>query len=345
MISFWGSKFIFRGEIKDKVTLKITKMDKFGQVLARPEFQGIENFVIPVPGGLAGVLMKELKLGAINAAFKTWNVDDVAVGLNHLAALVAKGVKVHHDIWSSAEKAVDPRKRDTALFYLPVEKKGPFALVCSGGAYLAAASFVDAFPVAAELNRLGHTAFVLHYRTGRHNRWPAAQEDLRQALHTILTRADAFNIDPTAYALVGFSAGGHLISNLGKNQLGYRHWGLPKPGALILGYPVTIWENMTWIHKTCLKMIVGKKPTQAQMEKVSILPHVDGDFPPTFIMHCRDDRMVYFQNAQALTDQLKTHGVPYVLRDVPHGGHGIGLGTGTQAEGWLGEAVRFWQAR
>jgi acetyl esterase/lipase len=325
--------------------LNITKKDKFGQVLTRPEFRGIENFIIPVPDGLAGMLMKELKLGAINALFKTWNVGDVTVGLNHLVERINQGVKVHHDIWSADKKAVDRRKLDTALFHFPAEKKGPFALICAGGAYLAAASFVDAFPTAAELNRLGYSAFVLHYRTGRHNHWPAAQEDLRQALHYIQTRVDDFNINPTGYALLGFSAGGHLVSSLGKNQLGYQHWRLPKPGALLLGYPVTIWENMTWIHKTCLKMIVGENPTQAQMEEVSILPHVDRDFPPTYIMHCRDDRMVYFQNAQKLADQLEMHGVPCHLRAVSKGGHGIGLGTGTQAEGWLGDAVRFWQAR
>lgn len=323
----------------------ILKTDTFGQILGRSEFQGISDFLIPVPGGLLGSLMKQLKLTAINTAFKNWNVDDIARGLNHISAMIKRGVRVHHDIWSAGEKAADARKRDTALFHFPTDKKGPFVLICAGGAYLAVASFSDAFPAAKELNRIGYSVFVLHYRSGRQNRWPAPLEDLQQALHTIHERADFFNVDPRGYALAGFSAGGHLVASMGTDHCGYTRWGLPKPGALFLGYPVTIWDNMTRIHKTCLNTILGKKPTQAQVEEVSILPHVNSGFPPTYIMHCRDDQMVYFQNAQLLADRLEVHGVPSILQAVPSGGHGIGLGTGTPAEGWLEEAVAFWQSQ
>jgi len=186
---------------------------------------------------------------------------------------------------------------------------------------------------------------VLHYRTGKHNPWPAPLDDLQQALHFIHNHADDLNVKKEGYAVAGFSAGGHLVASLGTINYGYHHWNLAKPGAFFLGYPVIIWENMSRIHKHCLNTILGNQPTQADVDKITIIKNVDGNYPPTYIMHCQDDAIVHFENARQLADKIKVLGIPNILKAVPVGGHGIGLANSTPAEGWVKDAVQFWQAQ
>ena len=45
----------------------------------------------------------------------------------------------------------------------------------------------------------------------------------------------------------------------------------------------------------------------------------------------------------ALSKALAAHGVPYKEVVYDHAAHGIGLGRGTAADGWLDEAAAFWE--
>ena len=44
-------------------------------------------------------------------------------------------------------------------------------------------------------------------------------------------------------------------------------------------------------------------------------------------------------------DALAAAGIPVEFHHYPTLGHGFGLGIGTEAEGWLEEAVAFWEAQ
>ena len=49
------------------------------------------------------------------------------------------------------------------------------------------------------------------------------------------------------------------------------------------------------------------------------------------------------QNSRKLDQRLTELGVHHRTRIGRRGGHSFGLGTGTDVEGWLEEAVAFWQ--
>jgi acetyl esterase/lipase len=323
----------------------ITSADRIGSIIQRPEFAGMRQFILPMPPGILTFLLRQFRLSILRKLTPTWNVDDTVDGLNRILEIVRTGTRFHYDIWNDADKAADPRKRDTALFHFPVNTKGPFVLVCAGGAYVSVASIVEAFPVAAELNHLGFSAFVLHYRTRKDNPWPVPMEDLQQALHFILDFAGRFNIIKDGYAVVGFSAGGHLTASLGTDNFGYKKWSLPKPGALFLGYPVTMFDHMTKIHRQCRDTIIGKNPTREQIDSINVVLHADNDYPPAYLMACQDDDAVYFENSEMLVKRLKELGVPCQFKSVARGGHGIELGNDTLAQGWLTEAVQFWLSK
>ena len=72
---------------------------------------------------------------------------------------------------------------------------------------------------------------------------------------------------------------------------------------------------------------------------------MDQKYPPTYLWQCRDDHLLSFQaNAVAFARKAKALGVPCRFRPVERGGHGLGLAENSQAQGWLAEAVAFWQA-
>ena len=185
--------------------------------------------------------------------------------------LISAGERVQYTIWIEEDQAKDPRKRDTDLFHFPVSHKTPFILVCAGCAYQMVASYLEAFPVTVEVNRLCYSVSVLHYRIWKHNLRPAPVENL--------------NIEKEGYSEAGFSAGGHLVASLGTTNYGYQRWNLTKPGTLLLGYPMTIWENMSRIHKHCRNTILGNRPLHAEIDEITILQHIDSKYPPTYIMH------------------------------------------------------------
>jgi dipeptidyl aminopeptidase/acylaminoacyl peptidase len=78
------------------------------------------------------------------------------------------------------------------------------------------------------------------------------------------------------------------------------------------------------------------------VDEFNIVHHVDESYPATYIWQCKDDDTVPFAGSVSMDKALSTLNIPHVFRAFEHGGHGIGTGEGTDAEGWIDEAVRFW---
>lgn len=203
------------------------------------------------------------------------------------------------------------------------------------------AAIGEGLPVAKRLNELGISAFVLKYRTGKAAMHPNPLNDLAGALRMILDRAEEFNIDEENYALAGFSAGGHLVSCFGTASLGYSLYGLPRPGALFLGYPVI--NFVDYPHLGSRKRLLGGEAEDPWTQKrFSTDLNITPDYPAAYVWHCTEDKAVHPANSIGISRELKRKGVPLCYRAFSGTAHGWGLGTGTPAEGWLDEAVEFW---
>ena len=68
----------------------------------------------------------------------------------------------------------------------------------------------------------------------------------------------------------------------------------------------------------------------------------DQDYPPVFMSQAEDDDVVPIWNTGEFADRLEELGVPCRYEHPKTGGHGFGLGTETEAEGWTDRAVAFW---
>ena len=164
-------------------------------------------------------------------------------------------------------------------FVLRDGKKHPAAILIPGGAYRAVCSFIEGVPIARKLNEKGISAIILYYRVRRKASYPAPMDDLARAVRECLEKADELGLDMDSYSVWGASAGGHLAGSFGTENMGYMKYGLPKPSALILEYPViSMMPGLT--HGVTHDNLLGKNATREMEEFTSIEKHVTKNYPP-----------------------------------------------------------------
>lgn len=245
----------------------------------------------------------------------TWynNIDpDETVRIcNTLHDRAASGETIFYDIYSDAEKRADPDKENTGLFFFRGEEGAPFAICNAGGAFVYVGTMQDSFPHVLAISECGYNAFALIYRPGAQT----ACEDLARAISFIFENAEYLGVSTDCYSLWGGSAGARMAAWLGSyGPLAFDGDDLPRPGVVIMQY--TGYSD------------------------------VSPEDPPTFAVCGERDSIADWrlmqQRLRVLTDR---YGTPTEFHHYPGLPHGFGLGTGTIAEGWLDQAVDFWEAQ
>lgn len=210
---------------------------------------------------------------------------------------------------------------------------GTAAIVCPGGAYQRLAVDHEGAQIAAWLNSLGVTAFVLRYRLVEYGR-PAPLQDALRALRIVRTRAADWHVRPDRLGIIGFSAGGHLASTtatLFDAPEGRTGAALDatsgRPDFAILLYPViTLAEPHA--HAGSRKSLLGENPSPELVARWSTDRQVTGKTPPTFLVHTLEDKTVPVENALLFYQALRAAGVPAEMHLFEHGPHGFGLRPG-----------------
>lgn len=290
-------------------------------------------------------LKEILSPGAVRAA-----LDGLAV----MTELDHNGVQTLYDFYTDDEKRAQPDKACTKLLYAPGKPNAPFVVVCPGGGYQDVWTIAEGVNSLAELSQMGYHVFSLVYRVSREKLMPKPMEDLAAAIRFVRAHAEDFSLNKERYSVAGYSAGGHLAASWGCNHHGWRAHGLPKPDALFLGYAALSTMNY---YDDIAAGIGGKKYARdglaylshfaaGELERealaeYSVELHVDADYPPTYMIHSKDDPDVHYQTSVLLAQSLQEAGIPHVLESVNCCGHGFAVGWDTQADGWLKRAVDF----
>jgi len=235
-----------------------------------------------------------------------------------------------------------PKDIPTLTPYLPTKPTGAAMLLIPGGSYSGIYEG-QAEPFALWLNDHGLTVFVLRYRLGSAGyRYPAQLQDAVEAMLQIRGNAEKWKIDAKRIGVMGFSAGGHLVSTLinrpEDGMLEGRDYEIsPRPDLAILCYPVI--SMITKSHATSRKMLIGESPDEKLVRQTSSELQVKPGLPPVFLWHTMEDKMVPVEHAQLYAAALHANGVPHELHLYQHGDHGTGL-IGTEHP-WFADLL-FW---
>lgn len=320
----------------------INKYSTMAQIESLPEFRDHKQ-VFEMAGGVLGTAIDRIPIHVMCQVNTGWNEDSIVEGIQYLSD-TAKRQETFFQVYSQAEISQDSDRSNAILTAFPTGKRSKFVVIVPGGGYTGVASIQEGFPMAKKLNELGYSAFVVTYRCGGgSHKAPVPQEDLSHAVRFILGNADQFNIDPEGYAIMGFSAGGHLAASFGTESLGWKYYGLPKPGTMILGYPVITMGQNT--HTGSRDNLLGRNASEdsALIDKWSIQKQVTSNYPATYLWQCDEDNTVPVQNSRLMDEALLRNHVPVQYQLYHSNVHGWGVGKGTIAEGWVEKAMAFWQ--
>ena len=200
------------------------------------------------------------------------------------------------------------------VFLPPAEKRnGTSVVICPGGGYRILAWDKEGTEVAAWLNTLGVSAFVLKYRTPTADRqppWLAPAQDAQRAVSVVRHRASEWNLAEDRIGLLGFSAGGSTAAQAAL-----------KSNARL--YEVTDDADRTSCRPDFVALVY---PAYLVDDKGQLKPDlvVTKETPPMFLAHAFNDG-ISCENSVQLFLALKKSAVPADLHIYSSGGHGFGL--------------------
>lgn len=156
-------------------------------VITDPAFGQFGRLLFPVDDWYySGDTLGELQLTWYSHIDPQETVDIV----NDLKTRASAGQPVFFDIYTEEEKAADPDKEDTGLYYFPGRQGAPFALCSAGGGFAYVGAMQDSLPHALALSQHGYHAFALIYRPGAQS----GCEDLARAISFVFSHAEELGI-------------------------------------------------------------------------------------------------------------------------------------------------------
>jgi acetyl esterase/lipase len=288
---------------------RLTANNYIRDIVNHAAFKGFGELLLPWNDNSGYYNTQLVNVGSLMPYHQYVRADIILDAVNHMIDEVNKGRTIFYDFYSEQEKQQNPGKRNTGLFFYRGKPDAPFAIVCPGGGFSYVGSLHEGFPLAREISKEGLNAFVIRYRIGSEQN---ATEDLAAAITYIFRNADKPGVSTKKYSLWGGSAGGRMVGNIALSGVAaYGGGNLPKPSTVVIAYTgqTTFSEN----------------------------------FPPVFITVSANDGIANASVVDRRVENLRNAGIEVEYHKYRNAGHGFGLGTGTDAEGWLNLAVRFWK--
>ena len=288
---------------------KFTEYSTVGDVIGDAAFKNFGRLLFPVHRPLSGKMtLKEVSSSQVYLWYSHIQVEKTLDILNTLKERALEGEQVFYPIYTQREMAADGTKRDTGLFFFRGKPGKEFAVMNAGGAFYYVGAMHDSFPHALEAGRQGYQAFALIYRPD------SPYEDLARAIEWIWDHAGELQIKKEGYSLWGGSAGARMAAVLG--------------------------------NRTYLRQFTGRREISqaaAVVMQYTAYTSVSGREAPTYASVGSRAGIADWRVMRRRLEILDSMGIPTEFHVYEGLGHGFGLGTGTVAQGWIFDALRFWQ--
>jgi acetyl esterase/lipase len=294
--------------------IHLTSNSYVSDIVNHPAFVGFGELLLTRDDNSSYYNTRLSNVASLMPYHQNVNPEVVVKALNGMIDEVDSGKTIFYDFYTAQEKRSDPAKENTGLFFFRGKRgtegsRVPFAIICPGGGFSYVGSLHEGFPLALELSEKGYNAFVIRYRIGGER---IACEDLAAAITWIFANAGMLDVGTQNYSLWGGSAGARMVARLASyGTAAYGGGDLPRPGMAVIAYT----------------------------------GHTDftNDDPPTFTIVGDRDGIANPSTMERRVNAMKAVGIATEFHLYRNVGHGFGLGTGTSAEGWVDNAVRFWE--
>lgn len=288
----------------------LTPQSTIKDLLNHPSFAGFGRLILPWDDRAYDQDLPLARIASLLPYHSHVDPETVTNALNRIIDDASSGKTVFYSFYSDAQARQEPARKQTGLFFFRGRPGAPFAIICPGGGFSYVGSVHEGFPYAEAISGKGYNAFVLKYRVG-HGGTPAT-EDLAAALSYVFQNAAALGVSTRGYSLWGSSAGARMAAAIGSHGAArYGGGEIPKPSAIVMAYTA----------------------------------HSDysSPEPPTFVIVGEQDRIAPPASMESRVETLRKSGATVEYHKYRALGHGFGLGKGTSAEGWVFEAIRFWE--
>ena len=284
-----------------------TRNSKVSDVIENNSFLGFGDLIFPVDRQFDKNTTLE-NVGDIYVWYNYINPNKTVEIVNFLKQEADSGKQVFYNIYTEEEMSIEPEKRNTGIFYFRGNPNSKFAILNAGGGFMYVGAMQDSFPHALELSKNGYNAFALIYRPEE----TKAMEDLSRAVAFIHENAKELQVDTSNYSVWGGSAGARMsawLGNYGTESFGEKKY--PRPSAVIMQY--------------------------------TGLSEVTGNEPPTYNCVGTNDGIASYRTMENRINKIKQNGTDAEIEIFNGLPHGFGLGEGTNAEGWINNAIKFWE--
>lgn len=281
-----------------------------GDLLGHPALAGFARLILPWDDGGYDEDLRLDRIGSLLPYHSHVDPETVTHALNRMIDDVNDDKPVFYRFYTDAQRGESPASGNTGLFFFRGRPGAPFAVISPGGGFSYVASVHEGFPHAAVISGRGYNAFVLRYRAGRGG--TVATRDLAAAVSWIFGHADALGVGTRGYSLWGSSAGARMAAAIGSHGVArYGGSAAPGPSAVVMAY-------------------TGHSDRSS-------------DEPPTFVVVGQQDGITPPAVMKRRAEAVRRSGTPVEYHEYSNLGHGFGLGIGTSAEGWIFDAIRFWE--
>lgn len=210
----------------------------------------------------------------------------------------------------------------TLTAFLPKKEMatGAAVVICPGGGHRELVFRAEGVEAAQHLQKLGVAAFVLKYRLGREEGSPYqiqthARQDGERAVRLIRSRAAEWGIHPERIGMIGFSAGGEVVSMVAHGDSSEKpdtsdtvNDVSSRPDFIVMIYPGPL----------------------------GIPDAISSEAPPAFLLVANDDRGASGSIVRLLQKYREAR-VPVEAHVLAKGGHGFNMGNRSKlvtVRGW-----------
>lgn len=204
---------------------------------------------------------------------------------------------------------------------------GPFpaAILVHGGGWVAGDKQQYINYIFQPLADAGFAWFSINYRLAPQFRFPSDADDVQSAIRFVRANAVKYKVDSTRIALIGESAGGHLVSYVGaRNEEGAR------VAAVVSMYGVhdfvaaaVQWKPVPHELFDLFGIPAITAETAPILIKASPLIYVRKGMPPFLLMHGSKDEDVPYEQSVEMCDKMKQAGAHCDLITIDGAPHGM----------------------